>query len=280
MASGRTNAPAFGTRVRRDAADARRVLRTIQQVKNGMYKVKKGGRGGKYLVQRTLHYSGYKTLREELEKEENKELIGYVDNRLRFDYTRRPCKGDKQFVIHMPSAFHEAMAGTFNSMVDRWLGNIADGIIKSFKEETVKIARKRGEIRTVVGLNLNDIYRGGHRATFSEFINENGEVINDCKLPLSLKDFVCATATNRFKEFEDVPFEIPSTKLYELYKYALERHIIAVSMEGIEEVQEKVDDGLEEIRSVEKLTQEKRTEDALRRTFIGKKELTEFKYNL
>lgn len=83
MASGRTNAPAFGTRVRRDAADARRVLRTIQQVKNGMYKVKKGGRGGKYLVQRTLHYSGYKTLREELEKEENKELIGYVDNRLR-----------------------------------------------------------------------------------------------------------------------------------------------------------------------------------------------------
>lgn len=46
-------------------------------------------------------------------------------------------------------------------------------------------------------------------------------------------------------------------------------------MEGIEEVQEKVDDGLEEIRSVEKLTQEKRTEDALRRTFIGKKELTE-----
>lgn len=146
-----------------------------------------------------------------------------------FDYLRRPSKGDKQFVIHMPSTFHETMAGKFNKMIDRWLGSIETGALctdDSTKRETMKIASKmdptlakrvqcsnppgdrlepdlsmtyeectaadlvvevawsqsdlklpdratryikgkQGKIRTVVGLNMNDIYGGGRKATVS-----------------------------------------------------------------------------------------------------------------
>lgn len=79
LVSHQSDARASGARVRRDAARVRRVLETIKEVKDRTYKVKKGGPGGKYLIQRTLHYSGYKLLREELKKEENQELLDYVD---------------------------------------------------------------------------------------------------------------------------------------------------------------------------------------------------------
>ena len=146
-----------------------------------------------------------------------------------FDYTRRPCKGDKQFVIHMPSAFHESTAGMFNDEITGWLQEIKQGTlctIESTKENTMRVASKidstlatrvkyseprddqlepdlsltydecavadlvvevswsqsalklpdrarryikgkKGRIRTVVGLNMNDIYQGGRKATFS-----------------------------------------------------------------------------------------------------------------
>jgi hypothetical protein len=83
LAPGSSNARASGARARRDASDAKRVLRTIKQVKDNTYKVKKGGSGGKYLIERTLHPSGYKLLLEELKKEENRELLEYVEDQLR-----------------------------------------------------------------------------------------------------------------------------------------------------------------------------------------------------
>ncbi|KAI1124665.1 hypothetical protein F5Y10DRAFT_284891 [Nemania abortiva] len=355
LASGRSKTRALSARVLwRDAADAKRVLRTIQQVKDGTYKVKKGGPRGKYLIHRTLHPSGYKLLREvELGKEENKELLEYVDgDKLRFDYTRRPYKGDKQFVIHMPSAFHEAVAGDFNFTIAKWLGNINNGTlckVDSSREETIKIARqikstlstrvkcqeprddqlepdlsftyrgcgaadlvvevawsqsnlklpdratryitgKKGSIRTVVGLNMNDIYRGGSRASFSiwkaeqdgdkwrsnpivinkEFINNDGEIIEDCTLSLSLNDFICAKRTSRLGDFEDVPLEISSNELYNFYKFALTQQVIADTTEGIEKVQKKVNSALEKILNVENILLEQRTEDPGRRTATGK----------
>ncbi len=65
----------------RDLRDVDRVLRTLRQVRTRKYSVKNGGPGGKYLIQRVLHYSGYKRLLEvELRKEENKDLLKYEDN--------------------------------------------------------------------------------------------------------------------------------------------------------------------------------------------------------
>ncbi|KAI0975452.1 hypothetical protein F4678DRAFT_457735 [Xylaria arbuscula] len=358
LASGSSNARASRARAQRDAADARRVLRTIKQVKECTYKVKKGGPGGKYLVQRTLHYSGYKLLREELKKAENQELLKYVDgDKFRFDYTRRPCKGDKQFVIHMPSTFHEAMAGKLSDMIVRWLGDIANGTlcnVDSSKEETMRIASgisstlatrvkcneprddqlepdlsftnedctdadlvvevawsqsnlklpyratryiegKQGAIRTVIGLNMNDIYRGGCRATFSvwkaqhdgggwkrttevdnkEFLDENGRPVDHCELLVSLKDFICVEQACEFEDFEDVSLEIPSTTLYDFYKFSFRRHIMTEAKEEIEEVKKKVNDALGKLSSIERIMLEQRTGNNRRRTAMRNKKLSD-----
>ncbi|KAI0875961.1 hypothetical protein GGS24DRAFT_499258 [Hypoxylon argillaceum] len=318
--SDRSTVRASSVRARRDIADAMRVLRTIKQIKDGTYKTRKGGIYGNCLIRRTLRPAGYKLLREvELQKAENLELLKYVNGeRFRFDYKCRPCKGDKQFVIHMPSVFHEAIAGKLNTMIVRWLGKIEDGVlcnVESSKSETMKFAseisstlattvncneprddrlepdlsftykgcgtadlvveiawsqrdlnlpdRARryvtgmgGEIQTVIGFNMNDIYHGGCGATFSiwkaeqdgdkwrsntvvdnqKFIDENGDVINDCNLSLSLKHFICAKKTNKFGGVEDVPLEMPSTKLYEFYKYAVTQQMMADATKGIKEV--------------------------------------------
>ena len=80
LASGGSKARTSGVRAGRDARDAKRVLRTIKQVKGGTYHVKKGAPGGKYLIHRTLHPSGYKLLREvELKRPENSELLEYFN---------------------------------------------------------------------------------------------------------------------------------------------------------------------------------------------------------
>ncbi|KAF2967606.1 hypothetical protein GQX73_g6016 [Xylaria multiplex] len=294
LAPGSSNTRAAGARARtqRDAADAKRVLRTIKQFKEHTYKAKKGGPGGKYLIQRTLHYSGYKLLWEELNKADNQELLEYVKgDKFRFDYTRRPCKGDKQFVIHMPSVFHESMAGKLSDEIVGWLADIKKGRlcnVDNTKEETIRIADgisstlaarvkyneprddqlepdlsftneecidadlvvevawsqrdlklpyratrylegRQGAIRTVIGFNMNDIYQGGCHATFSiwkaqhdgdewkritevdnqEFIDKNGQPVDDCELLVSLTDFICAQRADEIEDFQDVSLKIP-----------------------------------------------------------------------
>ncbi|KAI0398990.1 hypothetical protein F4802DRAFT_82687 [Xylaria palmicola] len=355
LKSGRGSARASGDRARRDATDVRRVLRTMEQVKHGTYRVKKGGPGGKYLVQRTLHYSGYKLLLAELEKAENQELLHYVNDKLRFDYTHRPCKGEKQFVIHLSSAFHGAVAGEFSDMIVGWLHDIEQGrlgTLESCKGETARVASAirstrsktvecnelcgdrlepdfsftyrgcrtagllvevawsqsrlnlpdraaryiqgmRGEIRTVVGLDMKDIYYGGCRASFSiwraehdgekwrptavvdnqEFLDGNGEAVNGCKLTLSLRDFICARKAAKLREFEDVPLEIPSTKLYELFKQAFVDQIMDEATDEIEEVRERVDAVSDKILGIEKIMQERWAKDGQTRTVTGKEEL-------
>ncbi|GAP83887.2 hypothetical protein SAMD00023353_0503060 [Rosellinia necatrix] len=357
LASSKSNARASGTRVRRDVADARRVLRVIKQVKEGTYKPKRGGPGGKYLIERTLHYSGYKIFREELRKAENRELLDYVDGGpLRFDYTRRPCQGDKQFVIHLPSAFHEGMAGRVSDRIVRWLGDINNGKlcrVESCKEETMRIAgainstlatrvkyseprddqlepdlsfmhedslvaglvvevawsqsnlklpdrAKRyiegtsGEIRTVVGLNMNDIYLGRRHATLSvwkaekdqnkwratsvenkEFLNRDGEPINGYDLLLSLKDFICAEQAGEFGDFEDIPLKITSTELHNFGQMAFRGHMVSKATDGIKKVTKQVNDALGDILRIEETIREQRTEDPRGRTVMGGKELAD-----
>ncbi|KAI1170114.1 hypothetical protein F4777DRAFT_592191 [Nemania sp. FL0916] len=324
LASRGHNARALGARARRDASDVRRVLRTIQQVQNDKYKVKKGGPGGKYLVQRTLHHSGYVLLRD--------------------------------FVIHMPSGFHEAMAGGLNTMIVKWLDKIEDGTlckIQGSKKATMQIASKirstlaskvkcseprddrlepdqsfkyrsclvagivvevawsqsnlklpdrarrciegtEGEIRTVIGLNMNDIYLGGRRATFSvwkaeqhdnkwkrvaavdnkEFISDKGEPISGCKFSLSLTDFLCAETARDLGDFEDnIPLEIPAAKLHEFNQDAFQDHIIEKAMQGTGDVKKETKNSSEEILTAETIIQEQTTENARGRKVMDQENL-------
>lgn len=59
------------------------MLRTIQEVKDGTYKVKKVGPVGKYWIERALHYKGYKLLLEILAKLNNRELSKWANGRIR-----------------------------------------------------------------------------------------------------------------------------------------------------------------------------------------------------
>lgn len=150
-----------------------------------------------------------------------------------FDYLCDPGPNQKNLIIHMPSVFHETMAGQFSDMIVQWYGTIKKGELTGMADDTkedtmlaaggirstlaskVKIKDKEnhaycgmepdlsyrhevcvvsdllvevawsqrslelprrakqyiesmgGEIRTVIGFNMNDIYQGGHGATFS-----------------------------------------------------------------------------------------------------------------
>jgi len=144
-----------------------------------------------------------------------------------FDYIPRPCKGEKQFTVHMPSRMHEGMAGALSDRIVHWYGDIRKGQHCEHAgtlEATKTVARKlqsvlatrvevddetrqepdlsftydrgvvagliievawsqsllrlperadryikglEGDVRTVVGISLNDIYNGGRRAWFS-----------------------------------------------------------------------------------------------------------------
>ncbi|KAJ8132071.1 hypothetical protein O1611_g1553 [Lasiodiplodia mahajangana] len=358
LASSSSNVRASSARAKRDAVDARRVLRTIKQIKENTYKINKGGRGGKYLVQRTLHYSGYKLLQEELKKAENRELSEYVNgDKFRFDYLRRPYKGDKQLIIHMPSTFREAMAGRLGDIIIGWLVKIKNGTLCSVdnsREETMRIASgisstlatrvkcheprddqlepdlsftnqdctvadlavevawsqrnlrlpnratryiegKRGAIRTVIGINMNDIYRGGSCATFSawkaqhdgdswkrttevdkkEFLDANGQPVDNCELLVSLKDFICSRQARMFEDFEDVALKIPSTTLYDVYKSSFRRHIMSEAEEGIEKIKEKADNASERLAGIEAIMLQQRTGNDRRRTSTRNKELAD-----
>ncbi|GAW18665.1 hypothetical protein ANO14919_081460 [Xylariales sp. No.14919] len=356
LASGRSM-----SRARRDARDAKRVLRTIKQVKEGEYRVKKGIPGGKYLIHRQLHPSGYKLLREvELKKPENSELSEYFyGDEIRYDYTRRPYKGDKQLVIHVPSGFHEIMAGKFSDMIVRWLGNIANGSlcrVDHTKELTMEIAGKissslakrvkpseprddrlepdlsfrhedcrvadmvvevawsqsklqlpdrarryiegtKGAIQTVIGLNMNDIYDGGRRATFSfwrceqdgdqwkrttvvdnmEFIDGNGQAVDECMLSLSLRDFICSEEATEFGDFEDVALKITSKTLYEFYVQAFKAQIADEATEKIEEVQKKANCASERILAIDNFIRERGTRGVSNRILMERKQLADIR---
>ncbi|KAI0110181.1 hypothetical protein F4814DRAFT_451156 [Daldinia grandis] len=335
----------------RDIVDARRVLRRIEQVKGKNYKVKKGGPGGKYLVALTLHYQGYKKLQEILAEPENHELSEWVKRYLR--------RGDKQFVIHMPSTFHESMAGNFNSIIDRWLGSVESGAlctVDGTRAETVKVASRlkptlavrvkckeprddrlepdlsftyrectvadlvvevawsqshlklpdrarryiegnNGEIRTVIGLNMNDIYKGGRRATVSvwkaklvgdkwtrttavnnkEFINEYGDPLEDYVLRLTLKDFICEEEQRALEPLEDVPLEISSEILHGLYKEAFRKHVMEKSEEEMKEITTKVNNIFMMVSRAEEIILKHGVEDLTKSKVMGKKELKKVK---
>ncbi|OAL24439.1 hypothetical protein AYO20_10665 [Fonsecaea nubica] len=350
---------AYGAKQQRqDAADARRVLKTIQQFKADEYAVKKGGPGGKYLIERTLRYRGYQKLWEELEKEENQELLDYVKgDKLRFDYIRRPCKGSKQFVIHMPSSFHETMLIRLHDEIVQWLNSIRSGTlctVESTKEATMDAAKKigstlattvecnaphgdrlepdlsytsegcsiadlvvevawsqrklklperatrfitetEGAIRTVVALDLNDIYRGSRLATFSVwkaqldgdkwtratvvdnqmFLDEDGQAVKDCSLRLCLKDFICEAEERELEAFENVSLNIPSTMLRDFYQIAVRKNVIREVENGMKEIMKKVNDAAKEMLRARKMIQEQKAKHARNHTVMAKNDLAE-----
>ena len=67
-------------------------------------------------------------------------------------------------------------------------------------------------------------------------------------LILTLKDFVCDKWERRIEGFDDIPLEIPSTKLYSLYKDAFMTHVMDEALDDMKNVSKKADSGLEKIR--------------------------------
>ncbi|KAH8743822.1 hypothetical protein F5883DRAFT_32917 [Diaporthe sp. PMI_573] len=137
---------------RTDRKDAKAVLTVIRQVRDENYKVKKGDKD-KYLIQRKLRYRGYKLLRDpELLKEvdgPDSDLLEYINRYLRFEYLRDPLGNDKQFVIRMPSEFHETMAWGFGDIIRTWLDDIKrgehlKGTVKKTRDWTMEVASNIG----------------------------------------------------------------------------------------------------------------------------------------
>ncbi|KAI1278526.1 hypothetical protein F5Y07DRAFT_360277 [Xylaria sp. FL0933] len=132
-----------------------------------------------------------------------------------------------------------------------------------------------GKIRTVVGLDMNDIYHGGRRATFSvwkaqkdgdqwnrttrvenvEFIDGNGQAVPECELSLSLSDFISPKMASRYGDFEDVPLHISSTDLHCFYKLALLRHVADEADDEMNDIEKRVTAVSEKILSVERTIQ-------------------------
>lgn len=66
-------------------------------------------------------------------------------------------------------------------------------------------------------------------------------------MPLSLKDFVCEEEERELEDFEDVPLEIPATKLYDLYKLAFEQHVMGEAGEQMDKVTKQANEALENL---------------------------------
>lgn len=275
----------------------------------------------------------------------------------RYDYIPRPCKGEKQFMVHMPSYMHDGVAGALNKLVISWLNEIQKGEhctangnlntttmvakeMDSFLAARVKVdsethqepdlsfsykagrpaglvievARSQyklklaeradryikgteGKIHTVVGINLNDIYNGGRGAWFSiwnakfddkgewwtreitvdqqvreflavschygahndlaaqMFINDEGQPVKDCKLCLSLKDFVSKKRAVEIGDFQDVTIQIPSEELHRFYERSLQPHVCAEIDDEQEVIRKEVEEDLKEVSEMEKLLQ-------------------------
>lgn len=69
---------------------------------------------------------------------------------------------------------------------------------------------------------------------------------------LSLRDFICEQRERKLKEFEDIPLEISSTKLYGFFKEAFRDYVIEEVEGAIEELIKNVDKVLENIIVVKK----------------------------
>lgn len=80
-------------------------------------------------------------------------------------------------------------------------------------------------------------------------------------LRLSLEDFICQERCALPSDFEDVPLEIPSTKLYGFYERAFRTHVISEAREKMGEVMRQAGDVLKNILEVKTMFQEQRTED-------------------
>ncbi|KAI0410470.1 hypothetical protein F5X98DRAFT_385566 [Xylaria grammica] len=154
-----------------------------------------------------------------------------------------------------------------------------------------------GAIRTVIGLNMNDIYGGGRQATFSfwrgerdgdqwkrttvvdnmEFIDSNGQAVDECMLSLSLRDFICSEEATEFGDFEDVALKITSKTLYEFYVQAFKAQIADEATEKIEEVQKKANCASERILAIDNFIRERGTRGVSNRILMERKQLADIR---
>lgn len=88
-----------------------------------------------------------------------------------------------------------------------------------------------------------------------EFLDDNGQPVQDCVLCLSLKDFICQEKQNLMKPFEDVQLNITSEMLAGFYKQAFATHVISEVEEMMNKTLKKASEALGKIAKVKETTQ-------------------------
>lgn len=109
------------------------------------------------------------------------------------------------------------------------------------------------------------------------FIDDDGKPVQDCELPLSLKDFVSEEEEREIKDdlgdFEDVPLKIPSTELHRRYEIALRAHVCVEIGDEKEKISSQVREDLEKILDVETRMQETKVHTSGKRKIWGPEDL-------
>ncbi|KAK6951658.1 hypothetical protein Daesc_006181 [Daldinia eschscholtzii] len=294
---------------RRAIARRDRVLKEIEDHFAGKYE------GKPLLIKRKLLYREYRSLCKLISESTDERFRDYFNQELRYDYGR--YEKDKQFVIRMPSAYHECMAGSINSHITDWLKDVREkrslykgvicedpetiNIAKNIKPtlatrvdlsgntddpagdnkdpdlsfrlkhpETIgpglvvevawsqrdlnlpRIARSyiekaNGRVRTVIGINLNDIYKSRRvgelytgTATFSTWkaeFDSKDNVVSKCTafrdadgkpnpggtIHLSLQDFIYQKTVEKIKGLQNPDLVISPEDFSEFFVDALEQ---------------------------------------------------------
>lgn len=113
-----------------------------------------------------------------------------------------------------------------------------------------------------------------------EFIDTDGLPVNDCVLSLSLRDFVCCEKATELGDFENVPFDISSTTLYEFYKRAFAKQIANEAADKIDEVQEQTDDALSKISTIDNIISERGKKNGSNQIVLERKQLVDVRASM
>ncbi|KAI1477518.1 hypothetical protein F4774DRAFT_427158 [Daldinia eschscholtzii] len=111
--------------------------------------------GKPLLIKRKLLYTEYRSLCKLISESTDKKFRDYFNQQLRYDYGR--YEKDEQFVIRMPSPYHDCMAGSINTHITDWLKDVREKqslykgkICKD--QETIDVAKK---IKATLGSRVN-----------------------------------------------------------------------------------------------------------------------------
>lgn len=108
-----------------------------------------------------------------------------------------------------------------------------------------------------------------------EFIDENGQPVQDCRLILSIYDFIGRKKAGKCKDFETVTLALSASQLHIFYQVAFRKQLMANVTEKMKQIKQDANESLEDIIGLEQIIQEQETGNASQRTAIGEKEVAD-----